>query len=215
MASTADMETTTKPMAARPRPVSLAHVVLRTTKDSYRKMLWFYKEFLNAEVVMEEENFVFLAYDHEHHRIGILYTPETQAKSGDRAGLEHVSFTFATLTAMARVYQYMKELDVEPYWAVNHGMTSSMYYRDPDGNKFEMQVENFDSADEANAFVAGPLFKQNPIGTDIDPPSWAERILRDMKPCGEEGLALEDMRDIKMRKEIGERHEIPPVALNA
>ncbi|KAK4893284.1 hypothetical protein LTR27_008407 [Elasticomyces elasticus] len=165
-------------------------------------MLWFYKEFLNAEIVMEEENFVFLAYDHEHHRIGILYTPETQAKSGDGAGLEHVSFTYATLTAMARVYQYMKELGVEPYWAVNHGMTSSMYYRDPDGNKFEMQVENFDSADEANAFVAGPLFKQNPIGTDIDPPSWAERILRDMKPCGEEGLTLEEIRDIKMRKEI-------------
>ena len=202
-------------MKPRPKPVALAHVVLRTTKENYRKMLWFYKEFLNADIVMEEETFVFLAYDHEHHRIGILWTPETQAKSGDRAGLEHVAFTFATLTDMARVYQHMKTLGVEPYWAVNHGMTSSMYYRDPEGNKFEMQVENFDTAEEANAFVAGPLFRQNPIGTDIDPPSWVAEILKKMKPSGEEGLTQHEIKAIKTRTEVGERHEIPPIALVA
>ena len=200
-------------MTPRPSPVALAHVVLRATPGKYREMVDFYQELLNGEIILEETTFAFLRYDAEHHRVGILMTPDTAAKEGDRAGLEHVSFTFATLTAMARVYDHLRARGHEPYWAVNHGMTSSMYYRDPERNKVEIQVENFDTPAEADAFVRGPLFKANPVGTDIVPPEWAERILSRMTPGGEEGLSLEEVKDIKMRSEIGERHEIPWVAL--
>lgn len=199
----------------RPSPIGLAHVVLRTTPEKYQKMVWFYKELLNGEIILEEKTFAFLRYDYEHHRVGILMTPNTKPREGDVAGLEHVSFTFATLTDMARIYQHLKSLGIEPYWAVNHGMTSSMYYRDPERNKVEIQIENFDTPEEADAFVRGPLFTANPVGTDIDPSSWAERILSKMKLNGEEGLSEEEMRDIKARKEIGTRHEIPEIALVA
>jgi hypothetical protein len=177
-------------------------------------MVDFYLELLNGEIILEEKTFAFIRYDYEHHRIGILMTPDTQARDGtDRAGLEHVSFTFATLTAMARVYQHLKSLGYEPYWAVNHGMTSSMYYRDPEQNKVEIQVENFDTPEEADDFVRGPLFAANPVGTDIDPPIWAGRILEKMTPDGEEGLTEDEVKKIKYRTEIGPRHEIPWVAL--
>lgn len=202
-------------VSRRPSPIGLAHVVLRTTPEKYKKMVWFYQELLNGEIILEEKTFAFLRYDYEHHRVGILMTPDTQPKNGDVAGLEHVSFTFATLTDMARIYQHLKTLGIEPYWAVNHGMTSSMYYRDPERNKVEIQIENFDTPEEADAFVRGPLFTANPVGTEIDPPSWAERILSKMKPNGEEGLSEEEMRDIKKRTEIGPRHEIPEIALVA
>ncbi|KAK5098093.1 hypothetical protein LTR70_004337 [Exophiala xenobiotica] len=202
-------------ITARPSPVALAHVVLRATPAKYQEMVQFYLELLNGEIILEEKTFAFLRYDHEHHRIGILMTPDTEAKEPGRdiAGLEHVSFTFANLTAMARVYQHLKELGYEPYWAVNHGMTSSMYYRDPERNKCELQVENFDTPEEADVFVRGPLFKMNPVGTDIDPPTWAGHILAKMQPNGEEGLTEEEAKEIKARKEIGDRHEIPWVAL--
>lgn len=202
-------------LSRRPSPIALAHIVLRTTPINYKKMVWFYKELLNGEVVLEEEVFCFLRYDYEHHRVGILMTPETKVKEGDHAGLEHISFTFATLTDMARIYQHLKSLGFEPYWAVNHGMTSSMYYRDPERNKVELQIENFDTPEEADAFVRGPLFQSNPIGTDIDPPSWAERILSKMEPNGDEGLSEAEMRDIKERKEIGPRHTMPDYVLAA
>lgn len=204
-----------KTMTVRPSPVALAHVVLRTTPDKYRQMLQFYLELTNGEIIAEEAMFAFIRYDHEHHRIGILMTPATEAKEPgrDMAGLEHVSFTFGTLTAMARVYQHLKTLGHEPYWAVNHGMTTSMYYRDPARNKVEIQVENFDTTEEALAYTRGVLFQENPVGTDIEPKSWAERISSKMTPDGEEGLTEEEMRAIKARKEIGPRHEIPEVAL--
>ncbi|RVX72412.1 hypothetical protein B0A52_03600 [Exophiala mesophila] len=200
-------------MSRRPSPIALAHIVLRTTPENYKKMVWFYQELLNGEIVLEEEAFVFLRYDYEHHRVGILKTPDTKPKEGDHAGLEHISFTFATLTDMARIYQHLKDLGIEPYWAVNHGMTSSMYYRDPEKNKVELQIENFDTPEEADAFVRGPLFQSNPIGTDIDPPSWADRILSKMKPTGEEGLSESEMREIKLRREIGPRNTMPDYVL--
>lgn len=215
MAASDPVANGTNTLGPRPSPCALAHVVLRSTETNYDKMITFYRELLNAEIILEEETFVFFRYDHEHHRVAILKTPETQLKEGDHAGLEHVSFTYATLTAMARVYAHMKALGFTPYWAVNHGMTSSMYYRDPECNKVEIQVENFDTPQKADAFVRGPLFTANPIGTDIESESWAQRILDKMLPTGEEGLSEEEMRDIKSRKEIGPRKTIPPFVLAA
>lgn len=51
-----------------------------------------------------------------------------------------------------------------------------MYYKDPDGNMLEIQVENFDTTDEATAFMAGPHFAENPIGTDFDPVEFVRRV---------------------------------------
>ena len=197
----------------RPSPISLAHVVLRTTLGKYKEMIRFYQELVNGEIIFEESDFAFLRYDYEHHRIGILKTPDTQVKEGDHAGLEHIAFTFGTLTAMARTYDHMKSIGYEPYWAVNHGMTSSMYYRDPERNKVEIQIENFDTFEEADAFVRSPTFHNNPIGTEIDCPSWAGHILSKMKADGEEGLTEEEIKSVKARKEIGPRHTMPPHVL--
>ena len=44
-----------------------------------------------------------------------------------------------------------------------------MYYFDPDGNEFELQVDNFATAAEAHAFMATEEYISNPIGVDIVP----------------------------------------------
>jgi hypothetical protein len=44
-----------------------------------------------------------------------------------------------------------------------------MYYTDPDGNRIETQVDNFDTIEEANAYMASTAFAENPIGIDFDP----------------------------------------------
>jgi hypothetical protein len=54
-----------------------------------------------------------------------------------------------------------------------------MYYADPDGNQMEFQTECFDSGDDANAFMAGPGFAQNPIGVEFDPDEILARRKRD------------------------------------
>jgi hypothetical protein len=43
-----------------------------------------------------------------------------------------------------------------------------MYYRDPDGNRLEFQVDCFATAEEANAYMVGEAFMSNPIGVAFD-----------------------------------------------
>ena len=40
----------------------------------------------------------------------------------------------------------------------------------------ETQVDNFATPDEASAFMMGQHFRENPIGTDIDPEDYITRL---------------------------------------
>ncbi|NCV09825.1 MAG: biphenyl 2,3-dioxygenase, partial [Actinobacteria bacterium] len=54
-----------------------------------------------------------------------------------------------------------------PYWTINHGMNFSAYYRDPDGNQVELQIDAM-SPQTADEFMNSPVFAANPIGVDVD-----------------------------------------------
>lgn len=73
-------------------------------------------------------------------------------------------------------------------------MSTSMYYFDPDGNELELQVNNFDTAEEALAFMATEEYARNPIGVDIEIDDWLRRV-----------KSGEDESSLKMRPEIGQR----------
>lgn len=199
----------------RHSPRALAHVVLRTNPENYQPMIQFYRELLNAEIVHEDPVLAFLRYDEEHHRIAIIQTPEAlpKPKGISHAGLDHIAFTYPTLTALAQQYLFLKNglsKPILPVWTVNHGPTTSVYYRDPDGNKVELQVDNFDNPEEANEFMSGEKYDANPMGTDFDADEWATNILSKALPNGEEGLSQGEIKQLKTRKEIGERKDLPP-----
>lgn len=77
-------------------------------------------------------------------------------------------FTYASLGDLD-TYSRLKKRGIEPYWPVRHGPTLSLYYRDPDGNRIEFQVDCFATAEEANAYMQGDAFAANPIGVNFDP----------------------------------------------
>jgi hypothetical protein len=52
----------------------------------------------------------------------------------------------------------------------------SIYYRDPDGNQIETQVDCFDTIDEANRFMTSADFHENPIGVDFDPEDYIQKL---------------------------------------
>lgn len=196
-----------------PSPAALAHVVLRTTPANFKAVVAFYLDMLQAEIICEAEDFSMLRYDFEHHRLAILQMPQVTAQQDSpfAAGLEHTAFTYRSLTDLARTYRSLRDRKqpIVPMWCVNHGMTTSMYYRDPDGNKVELQVDNFDTPEEADSFMRGPLFRENPVGTDFDPDDWSAEILSKMANDGSEGLSKADATRLKTRKEIGPRPRVP------
>ena len=69
-----------------------------------------------------------------------------------------------------------------------------MYYADPDGNQIELQVDNYDTVEDAGKFFYSPAFAQNPIGVDFDPAELARRF-----------HSGESEQTIKMRPDSGAR----------
>lgn len=173
-------------------PSKLAHVVLRT--HNHPAMKEYYKKFLGARIAYENPMLTFLAYDDEHHRIALVGVPNTASKAKDSAGLEHIAFTFDSLTDLLLAYRQRKEHGILPLWPVNHGPTMSIYYRDPDGNQIETQVDSFEDPEEATKFMASKEFAENPIGVDFDP----EELIRRLQ----EG---ESEKSLMKRENIGPR----------
>lgn len=173
-------------------PCKLAHVVLRTSK--FTEMVEFYKTFLGATATYENDFLSFITYDEEHHRIAIAGIPGTTDKVKTSSGLEHVAFSFPSLQDLALSYRQRKSKGILPIWSVNHGPTTSIYYQDPDGNQIETQVDNFDTVEGANEFMASKQFSENPFGVEFDPEELVQQLKRG-----------EDEKNIKKRKDIGPR----------
>lgn len=57
---------------------------------------------------------------------------------------------------------------------LDHGMTISIYFVDPDGNSVELQADNFGDWELSSAFMFTADFARNPIGTPFDPRRVAE-----------------------------------------
>jgi catechol-2,3-dioxygenase len=118
----------------------------------------------------------FMTYDDEHHRIALLHTPDAPDRPEGAAGLEHIAYTYATLGDLAATYRRLKAAGITPYWTINHGPTTSMYYRDPDRNQVELQVDNFPTADELSAWFRSGAFARNPIGVTFDPDELVRKL---------------------------------------
>lgn len=146
-------------------PVKLAHIVLKTSR--YEEMLSWWTDFLRATARHQSDFISFLSYDDEHHRIAIVNFPDLEERPATSNGVEHFAFTYGSLDDLFGQFERMKAKGVHPYWTINHGMTISAYYRDPDGNQVETQYDAM-TMDEADAFMGGPLFAANPIGINVD-----------------------------------------------
>lgn len=167
MTTQEDRQTKLNQNRGRVVPVQLAHIVRRTSR--FEAMLNWYKTVLGVKVVHSDGVLAFLSYDAEHHRIAIAQIPGLEEQPAMAAGTDHVAFTYADLGDLLYTYARLKREGIEPYWCINHGPTTSMYYKDPDGNRIELQVDNFPSAEAATRWMRSDEFAANPIGVIFDP----------------------------------------------
>ena len=162
-------ERSAKLAASRPpvAPAKLAHIVRRTAR--FDAMVTWYRTVFAAEVAHSDGVLAFLSYDDEHHRFAIAQIPGLADQPEFAAGTDHVAFTYADLGDLLHTYARLADAGIEPYWCINHGPTTSMYYKDPDQNRVELQVDNFPTAEECNRWMRSGAFAANPIGVVFDP----------------------------------------------
>jgi catechol-2,3-dioxygenase len=147
-------------------PFKMAHLVYRCA-DRKSMVEWYCKLF-QAELVFEDDILTFITYDDEHHRLAFFNMPELPEKTDNMVGVHHIAYSYRTIGELLATYERLKGLDLLPVWTINHGPTTSVYYRDPEGNDIELQVDNFVEAADAAAFFHTETFANNPIGTEFN-----------------------------------------------
>lgn len=155
-------------------PAQIAHFVIYTSQ--FAEMNAWYKAALGASATYENDNMAFLSYDEEHHRVALVAVPNLERQREGTASIHHIAFSYLTLRDLLVTWQRLSEEGIVPYWTVNHGPTTSMYYTDPDGNRIEFQVDNFATSDEAKAYCALPEFAENSVGVEFDPIDLLRRL---------------------------------------
>ncbi|MFV8050946.1 VOC family protein [Mycobacterium sp. 48b] len=168
--SAADMDQPPRPGA----PNKLAHIVFKTPRAA--EMADWYCRALDAVVVFDDSRITFLTYDHEHHRIALVKVPRLLRLPGmvwklhrKVYGVDHIAFSYPDLKALLATHRRLADAGIAPVWCINHGPTTSMYYEDPDGNRIELQVDNFTTNQELLDWLDGGEFDANPIGVEFDP----------------------------------------------
>ena len=140
--------------------LQLGHFGLRT-RNLPAAIEWYAKA-LNARVHFRNELAAFMSFDEEHHRFVLWDDGETGEKPEDARGVDHIGFGCGGPSELADQYDRLKNLGIMPTLCVNHHFTSSIYYRDPDGNEVELSVDNFPTKTECDEFIRSE--KMNEIG---------------------------------------------------
>ena len=157
-------------------PSKFAHIVYNTHR--YQEMIDWYARVFEARIQHRDERLAFLTYDDEHHRFAFINLGPAAEGAAPRqpgeAGVNHVAYTWRNVGELMDTYTRLKALGIRPYRPVRHGPTLSLYYRDPDGNGLEFQIDLMDMA-EAGAFMRGETFAGNPVGEPFDPDELAAR----------------------------------------
>jgi len=155
--------------------LKFAHVVLQTSQ--LPAMRDWYCTVLGAHVVYEGHGLCFITFDEEHHRVAFMQAPtQLEPRNPGAVGMHHTAYTFATLEDLLARYRVLKGEGIEPKAPIQHGVTTSLYYQDPDGNFVELQIDNFATPDEATRYMHGSEYANNPVGIAFDPEVMLEAL---------------------------------------
>jgi catechol-2,3-dioxygenase len=148
----------------------LHHINLKTTR--LREMIDWYGIVVGTTPTFQFPAGAWLSNDGANHRIALLSTPPMtdDPDKFTHTGMHHVAFEYDSMDALLQNFTRLKGLGILPHMSLDHGLTTSFYYVDPDGNSVELQCDNFgDWAQSKEWMRTSPDFANNPIGVQVDP----------------------------------------------
>jgi catechol 2,3-dioxygenase len=126
------------------RPDRIGHVVIKVRNlERSRK---FYSELLGLQLMheMPQIKMAFLASNgRDHHEIGLVEVGDAApGPQKGETGLLHIAFRLRDEDHLKAAYRELKDNNVEIVSTVDHGITKSIYFRDPDGHQLEVYCDN-------------------------------------------------------------------------
>ena len=124
-------------------PDRIAHVVLKVRDVERSKK--FYSEVMGLQIMQFEPAIkmaFFASNGRDHHEIAAIEVEPTAPDSAAGAvGLSHVAFRLRDQAHLQAAYADLKKHGVKIVSAVDHGVTKSIYFRDPDGHLLEVYCD--------------------------------------------------------------------------
>ena len=119
----------------------VGHVVLKMRDLDAAKR--FYRDILGMKVADEREAFgVFFRFNDYHHDIAVFKVDEdADEPHKNQVGLAHVALIADSLETVKAMHRRLEEHDVPIVRTVDHGVTRSLYCKDPEGNEIEIYCE--------------------------------------------------------------------------
>jgi catechol-2,3-dioxygenase len=154
----------------RVRASTLHHVNLKTLR--LQEMIDWYGLLLGARVNFQFPGGAFITNDEANHRIALLTLPllSDDADKHTHTGMHHSAFEYATLDDLLATYLRLQGEGIVPGGCLDHGLTISFYYVDPDENCVELQADNYGDWARSSEFMrSDPRFAADPIGKPLDP----------------------------------------------
>ena len=127
------------------KPMRVGHLVLNV-KDVGASTK-FYTEILGFDISRQTETGTFLTCGKIHHDLALFQAPvDALPVTNGQLGLNHFAVQVANIDDLKEVYENLKDKDVTLDHNTDHGMTSSVYFLDPDGNRIEFFCNNHEDS---------------------------------------------------------------------
>ncbi|WP_176594325.1 VOC family protein [Sphingobium sp. EM0848] len=153
----------------------VAHVVI-SVRDM-QKSRDFYTRILGLQVMGEIQGVIFLsAGGRDHHELGLAEIGSQADKAKiNEIGMLHFAFRLRNEDDLQEAYDTFLREGVEIAYTVNHGVTKSVYFYDPDGHELEVYADN--SPEEVASF-ANPYGGMEKLPFALDKPSLMDSIIK-------------------------------------
>jgi catechol 2,3-dioxygenase len=111
----------------------------------------FYTRTLGLKVAHEdlERGAVFLSFGREHHDLALFQMATGAAPDATQPGLHHVAWQLASFDELKAAYRELKAMGMPVEATVEHNVTRSIYFPDPDGNRVELYCDMVEHGFEA------------------------------------------------------------------
>jgi catechol 2,3-dioxygenase len=154
------------------QPRTIGHIVLNV-KDVERSAS-FYRDVVGFELarMRPDRSGAFLTCGIVHHNLALFKAPAdaTPAQKG-QIGLNHFAFQVDDYKALQAAHRRLVEAGAVIDHIVDHGMTRSVYFLDPDGLMMELYCNTFDTEEEGLAFMKATPGQATPIDISaVEPP---------------------------------------------
>ena len=121
----------------------VGHLVLNV--KNVQKSTQFYTEVLGFEVALQKKDATFLTCGKIHHDLALFQaSPMAPPVSKGGLGLNHMALQVEDFDMLTKYYHVLKDRELIDR-TTDHGMTSSIYLKDPDGNGIELFCNNQDN----------------------------------------------------------------------